>query len=741
MTAHEWRIGPAPAGEPRGDFTVDCHRGLRGPYTGLGSLLRLVVPLAVGLRPGIADRHVTEILSVAPELRQAIGVAPETLTSLAAPEERTRIYPANRTRRLAHGSVELLAGYAAAAGAAPLRLVFRRVDRADHTDQEFLAIFLRRARPEQIAITVTTGGEEVTDELRASLDRYAHRAGPPPGAPAPAPDAADAARTPEELLAAYIAADGTSEDPAEAAAYQQADPERRRALHDRRAAELTALGELTLGLGAIPYHLERGSDPAGAGADPLYEATRHCGAMGYYHSVIDFGTRGRDLTDPDTAMERFWHLSTRASSAMVVLGRTVEAEPTYIDLRARYDLPELQLSTGYALAMLYTRFHPPELKDNHLARAYINNSIAIASLLTDPEQRAFHSVFQKNGLALIEMRTGRVAEALRLVSEGIDYLDRELPGDKHRLHRSVLVHNRGKVYLALGRLDEALTDLSKVIELDPNYADYYFDRADVRRRLNDLAGATADCDKAISLSPPFYELHYNRGDIKAQAGDVAGAVADFAYVVELEPDQLDARVNLIGLLLENEETAAAAPYVTEGLLLHPGDARLLHLRGALALADGDAAAARGDFDAALAADPALVPALADRASLSFDSGDPGAAVADLTTAIAADPENSALYYNRAFGHEAAGAWAAAAEDYTRALALADDDEERGELLGRRATCHDELGDPAAALADRRAAAASGAPADRADPAEPEVSAPSGDPVDGRPAVLGLTGVQ
>ncbi|WP_329177564.1 tetratricopeptide repeat protein [Streptomyces sp. NBC_01477] len=696
MTAHEWRIGTAPAAEPQGDFTVDCHRGLRGPYTGLGSLLRRVVPLAVELRPGITDRHVTEILSVAPELRPVIGVGPETLTSLAAPEERTRIYPANRTRRLAHGAVELLAEYAAAAGAAPLRLVFDRADRADHTDQEFLAIFLRRARPDRIRITVTSGGGDLIDELTAALDRYAQRSADRPsdaGKAAGTDQAADTetadGRTPEELLHAFIAADGTSDDPAEAAAYERADPALRKTLHDRRAAELLALDEMTLGLGAIPYHLERGGDPAGAGADALYEAARHCGAMGYYHSVIDVATRGRDLTDPETKMERFWHLSTRASSAMVVLEQTVEAEPTYIDLRARYDLPELQLSTGYALAMLYTRFHPAELKDHHLARAYINNSIAIASLLPDPEQRAFHSVFQRNGLALIEMRTGRIAEALRLVTDGIDYLDRELPGEKHRLHRSVLVHNRGKVYLGMGRLDEALADLSKVIELDPNYADYYFDRADARRRLGDLDGATADCDTAISLSPPFYELHYNRGDIKAEAGDVAGAVADFAYVVELEPDQLDARVNLIGLLMESGEAAAAGPYVEEGLILHPGDARLLHLRGELALEGGDTAAARQDFDAALAADPGLVPALASRAVLAHAAGDHVTAITDLSAAVKADPENPDLLYNRGFVYEAAGLWADAVEDYTRALALADEDD-RDELLSRRAVARSAL---------------------------------------------------
>jgi len=698
MTAHVWRVGsPSDGGDRQADFEVDCHRGLRGPYTGLGSLLRLVVPGAHQHRPDLVRQHVTEILSAAPELRGEIDAAPETLTSLAVPEERTRIYPANRTRRLAHGAVEFLNGYATLAGPRPLGLTFRRVDQADPTDQEFLAFLLRRADADRIKVVVATSGPDLSEELLAALRRYARQTVAEPGS------ARSGDRDQAELLRAYIDADGTSDDPAEAAAYRRAEPATRVALHDQRAARLAAMNEWSLHLGAIPYHLEHGSDPAGAGVEEFHEAARYCGAMGYYHAVIDYGTRGCAIIDPDTQMRSFWRLSTRLSSAKAVLGDTVAAEPTYIDLRSRYSLPDLHLSTGYALAMLYTRFHPPELKDHGLARSYINNSLAIASLLPDPEKRAFHTVFQNNGLALVEMHLGRLDEALRLVSEGIERLDRELPGDKHRLHRSVLVHNRGRLYVALGRLDEALADLSKVIELDPNYSDYYFDRADTRRRLGDLTGAIADCDIAISLSPPFFELYYNRADIKAELGDPAGAIADFAYVVELEPDQLDARVNLVSLLLDGGDTDRAQPYLDEGLFRHPGDARLLHLHGQLALELGDEDAARRDFDQALLVQPDLVAALASRAGLAFDGGDHAAAIADLTAAIALSADDPDLLYNRGFVQEAAGQWSGAVEDFTRALALPGAD--RAELLSRRGRCYAELGDSAASRADREAGAA------------------------------------
>ena len=695
MPAHLWLVGPQHRGREEVDIEVDCHRRLRGPYTGLGSLLRTLVPTLYVRWPELVRKHVIEILSIAPELEGSIDAAPETLTSLAIPSEQTRIYPVNRTRRLTHGIIELLESYAALAGLHPLALSFINVDEADHTDQEFLAIALRRARTGQVKVIVGTRGDNVPEELASALDRYARLV-----IASPTPDGDDP-HDPEQLLQAYINSDGTSDDPAELVAYQGADPTLRAALHDRRAAELEDRGEWSLHLGAIPYHHEHGSDPANVGGTAILEAAHYCFFRGFYHAQLDYGPRGRAVTDPDTQIEQYWFLSVRMTMALAVLGRSAEAEAIYLELRGRYTDPMLHMNTGYALAMLYTRLHPVDRRDHHLAKAYVKNSITIASLLPQPDERTFNTVFLENGLALVEMHLGNLAESLRLVSEGLDRLDRELPSDQHRLHRSVLVHNRGKVYAALGRLDEALADFSTVIELDPNYPDYYFDSADIRRKLGDSSGAAIDYERAFTLTAPFYELHYNRADLRAELGDLAGAVTDLSCVVELEPDQLDARVNLVGLLLDTDEPAVAHVHVEEGLRLHPGDPRLLHARGLLALETGDIERALKDFDLALDADAHLMPALASRAGLAHDVGDHDAAIADLTTALEVDGDNPDLLYNRGYVHQAAGHWDAAVRDYTRAMELPGAD--RAELLQQRGRCHAELGDVAAHRADLAAA--------------------------------------
>jgi len=55
--------------------------------------------------------------------------------------------------------------------------------------------------------------------------------------------------------------------------------------------------------------------------------------------------------------------------------------------------------------------------------------------------RVYHTVFNQNGLALVEVRQGRPEQAVRLVTEGM-------------------------VYGIIGRLDDALADYSAVIDVD-----------------------------------------------------------------------------------------------------------------------------------------------------------------------------------------------------------------------------------------------------------------------------------
>jgi tetratricopeptide (TPR) repeat protein len=646
-----------------GPGVMDSHRRLRGPYTAAGTVLRALVPGLLADAPALVRRHEVEILSIAPELRDMLPATRDTLTSLAVPAERTRFYSRLRTLRMAHGVAELLRDIPS--DGTPRSLVVESVEHADPTDAELLSVLLRRLGPGQLCIVVCAGDDLPAGPLAGALARHA-TAHPVQQSTVDvqAASTGDVGR----LAAEYVQRDGTSDDPVLRAGYDGCEPAERARLHDARAGELAGRSEESLRLGAIPYHLEHGSDPAGAGTDALRHALDYCIDMGFYAATIELGERGRAVIDWAAEIEHWWAFTTKMTTSLAALGRAAEAEELYLEARAFTDLPRVHRSAAYAIAMLYTRHHDAATKDQRTAKAWINLAIALAGLAPDPAERAFNSAFMRNGLALVEMHMGNLEESLRLVDDGLARMERELAPGEHQLHRSVLRYNRAQVYAGLGRLDEALADHDAVIAADSNYAEYYFDRGNLYRRLGRDDDALADYETAMRLSPPFPEVYYNRADLLLSRGDTEAGLAGLNDVLDIDPDFIDALVNRAGLLAGLGQLDAARRDVDAGLALAPDHPHLLCVLGQLHAAGGRTAAALGAFDAALATAPALAAAWAGRAAAAFDAGDTAAALADLNRALELG-EDPALLFNRATALQAVGRWPDALADLDRALEL------------------------------------------------------------------------
>ena len=87
----------------------------------------------------------------------------------------------------------------------------------------------------------------------------------------------------------------------------------------------------------------------------------------------------------------------------------------------------------------------------------------------------------------------------------------------------------------LSALDYRLVraDLDRVIELQPAFAEAYFNRANVSVKLKDYKAAIADYTAAIALDDRFAAAYYNRGLAKIYTGNTEGGVADLSKAGEL----------------------------------------------------------------------------------------------------------------------------------------------------------------------------------------------------------------
>ena len=696
--AHCWAVlatdasaaGDLP-GSPEPSLDVRCHRRLRGPYTGGGSLLRSVVPELLECNAEFVAARAIEIVALAPELTSLVPRPPQTLTELATPRERTRYYPADRTLRLAHGVAELLMDWARTRHPGGVVITFRELDDADSTDRELVGVLLRRCDPRLLTVVAEADGA-ADNALGQALSSYARPVARRPHAEpelSPGTDLADL----------FIDSDGTSKDPAVHRAYAGLQPGERARRHTARADHLAALDEPTLRLAAIPYHLTHGTDPAGAGVQACLAAANSCIALGFYEATIEIALCGRQIVSRTDQPKVYGDLTHKVGACLSTLERAEEAIPYFAELRRDSIDPDQHLGASYMMAMLYTRHLPKDAHDEDKALEWVNNAIAIADCHPDPKRRVFFAAFMRNARALVELHRRDPEAALALVNEAIRMTDTDLESDEHLLHRSVLVYNRAQVLAGSGDHAAALRDYDEVIRRDPDYGDYYFDRAAVRRAAGQYAAALADYATAIRLSPPSYEAHYNRADLLRELGDEDSALADLDYAIELEPSHVDSRVNRADLLLARGELEQARADIDQGLAIDPRNVHLLSARGSLLADGGDAEAAYASYTTALGEDPGFVAAWANRAVLSYDAGRAAEAADDLDHAVAL-ADDPALRANRAIALQHLGDHRRALEDLNIAVAaLAAQDPD---LLYRRGVSRYALHHTDGALADWRA---------------------------------------
>jgi len=349
-----------------------CHQGLRGPCTGIDTVLAAVLPDIWRRWPDLVDYHRMEIIEAIPELSELIGPGPKTLAKDAPFEERTRWYGQIMTRSFSQGIITMLREYARRLrdnGCVPPTLVFDAVHSAEITTQEFVALFVRRVDAETWPVVIGSdgdGGPELAEALADFADRV-EAVALPDAEPRPAAD----------LAAEYLRSDGTSDDPAAHQAYLDLDPDERAAVHDRRADELEPNASWGVRTAALAYHRERGTDPQGRGVAAVRAAAEYLTVMGFQLAALEMSERGRALTDPEGDPETHRKFTNILIAQLIGLGRLHDASALCGEVRQRHPQPLAHMTTSYFMAMIYTRFAVP--RDHAKALEFQNTRRAAAA--------------------------------------------------------------------------------------------------------------------------------------------------------------------------------------------------------------------------------------------------------------------------------------------------------------------------------------------------------------------------
>lgn len=107
--------------------------------------------------------------------------------------------------------------------------------------------------------------------------------------------------------------------------------------------------------------------------------------------------------------------------------------------------------------------------------------------------------------------------------------------------------DRGCFMGEIGNYRKAVEAFSRVIDLNPEFAHAYNNRAVAHSELGNYRLAIQDCNRAVNLDPDEAAFRFNRGIAFGKGGEYDLAIEDFKRVLEMDPQHAHARF-FLGLI-------------------------------------------------------------------------------------------------------------------------------------------------------------------------------------------------
>jgi tetratricopeptide (TPR) repeat protein len=261
--------------------------------------------------------------------------------------------------------------------------------------------------------------------------------------------------------------------------------------------------------------------------------------------------------------------------------------------------------TGFAVQASFARRRSDIVSNSRRGTAVIRALTTIA-LVRKVAGAAFVIVnLSAMGTALAQDRTWKECELAEHDPErSITACSRLLSRPSTRVHAAAF-HNRGLAWAAKENLDQAVSDISQGIRLDPPRAYRWQERGEIYTRQGKYPQAITDITEAIRLDPiPRAFRFHSRAAAYRGLGDLTRAIADFDEAIRLDPVARSFRFHDRGNALRDarQYDRALVDYETAAKLA-PTDAWILLNRARTYAKMERSDAAKNDFDTAIALDP------------------------------------------------------------------------------------------------------------------------------------------
>lgn len=197
---------------------------------------------------------------------------------------------------------------------------------------------------------------------------------------------------------------------------------------------------------------------------------------------------------------------------------------------------------------------------------------------------------------------------------------------------------RGTILQEKGDYDMALDNLDKAISLNPNNANYYLHRANTYTLLKKYDLAIADYNKSLEIMP-FALTFYNRARLYDEKREFGQSIKDYTKAIELSPQFADAFSNRgLGYQMKGNLDLALRDFTT-AISLNARDGVYYFNRANIYFQKREFLLSIVDYTKAIEIYPLWADALRRRASAYEKQGQKKLAQADLEKAKKVEKEN------------------------------------------------------------------------------------------------------
>lgn len=142
-----------------------------------------------------------------------------------------------------------------------------------------------------------------------------------------------------------------------------------------------------------------------------------------------------------------------------------------------------------------------------------------------------------NLLGIISLQEKNFKDAITLITKAI-----EINSNHHALY-----NNLGVVYKEIEEYENAIKNFKKAIELNPNYAEAYNNLGIIFKKKYQYEESYNNYKKAIELNPNYAEAYNNLGLLYGDKKNYEEAILNFSKAIELKNNYVDAYKNRAGM--------------------------------------------------------------------------------------------------------------------------------------------------------------------------------------------------